>query len=208
MLSKELAKSLLEIKAVSIVDENNLFTWVSGIKSPVYCDNRLTISYPEVRRMIANGFSDLIKKECPDVQVIAGTATAGIPHAAWVAEILNLPMVYVRSSAKAHGKQNQIEGTFDASQKVVLIEDLFSTGGSSLKAVEALQEAGANVVKTYSIFSYNFEEVKTKFDKLNIPFKSLTDYNTLLPIAAEMGYIESEKVEMLKEWSKNPKMFM
>lgn len=207
MLNQELARMLLEIKAVSIVDETNLFTWVSGIKSPVYCDNRLTISYPKVRRTIAEGFAKLIKDQYEDVDVIAGTATAGIPHAAWVADILEKPMVYVRSTAKGHGKGNQIEGVLTAGQKVVLIEDLFSTGGSSLKAVEALKEAGCEVLKVYSIFSYNFSEVKTKFDGAGVAFESLTDYATLLPIASEMGYVEEEKVATLLEWSKNPRIF-
>ena len=207
MLNQELARMLLEIKAVSIVDETNLFTWVSGIKSPVYCDNRLTISYPEVRKKIAGGFADLIKTEYEDVDVIAGTATAGIPHAAWVAELLDKPMVYVRSTAKGHGKGNQIEGVLTPGQKVILIEDLFSTGGSSLKAVEALKEAGGDVLKVYSIFSYNFEEVKTKFDSAGVAFESLTDYGVLLPIASEMGYVEASKVETLLEWSKNPRIF-
>jgi len=207
MLNQELARMLLEIKAVSIVDETNLFTWVSGIKSPVYCDNRLTISYPEVRKKIAGGFADLIKAQYKDVDVIAGTATAGIPHAAWVAELLDKPMVYVRSTAKGHGKGNQIEGVLTPGQKVILIEDLFSTGGSSLKAVEALKEAGGDVLKVYSIFSYNFEEVKTKFDAAGVAFESLTDYGVLLPIASEMGYVEASKVETLLEWSKNPRIF-
>lgn len=207
MLNQELARMLLEIKAVSIVDETNLFTWVSGIKSPVYCDNRLTISYPKVRSTIAKGFADLIEKQYGDVEVIAGTATAGIPHAAWVADLLNLPMVYVRSTAKGHGKGNQIEGAFTPGQRVVLIEDLFSTGGSSLKAVEALKEAGGQVLKVYSIFSYNFSEVQTKFDAAGVAFESLTDYATLLPIASDMGYVEEEKVATLLEWSKNPRIF-
>ncbi len=207
MLNQELARMLLEIKAVSIVDETNLFTWVSGIKSPVYCDNRLTISYPKVRTTIAKGFADLIKKQYKDVDVIAGTATAGIPHAAWVADLLEKPMVYVRSTAKGHGKGNQIEGVLTEGQKVILIEDLFSTGGSSLKAVEALKEAGAEVLKVYSIFSYNFTEVQTKFEAANVAFESLTDYATLLPIASELGYVEEEKVTTLLEWSKNPRIF-
>lgn len=207
MLNQELARMLLEIKAVSIVDETNLFTWVSGIKSPVYCDNRLTMSYPEVRKKIAKGFANLINRQYKDVDVIAGTATAGIPHAAWVAEILNKPMVYVRSTAKEHGKGNQIEGVLKSGQKIILIEDLFSTGGSSLKAVEALKDSGGEVLKVYSIFSYNFSEVKTKFDNAGVAFESLTDYSVLLPIASEMGYVEASKIETLLEWSKNPRIF-
>ena len=207
MLAREIAESLLKIKAVTIVDENNLFTWVSGIKSPVYCDNRMTISYPEVRNKIANGFAELIKSQFPDVEIIAGTATAGIPHAAWVAQILDLPMVYVRSSAKEHGKGRQTEGVLPEGAKVVLIEDLLSTGGSSMKACEALIEEGANVLGALAIFSYNFPVVSELFHDKNIPFATLTDYETLLPIAVEMGYVEASSLETLLKWSKNPKIF-
>lgn len=207
MISRVIAESLLKIKAVTVVDENHLFTWVSGIKSPVYCDNRLTISYPEVRNQIANGFVELIKERFKDVDVIAGTATAGIPHAAFVAQILDLPMVYVRSSAKEHGRGKQTEGTFSTGAKVVLIEDLFSTGGSSVKACEALIEEGANVIGCLGIFSYNFKQVKERFDEISIPFASLTDYETLLPIAVEMGYVDASSLETLLKWRENPKMF-
>lgn len=207
MLAREIAESLLKIKAVTIVDENNLFTWVSGIKSPVYCDNRMTISYPEVRNKIANGFAALIKHQFPDTEIIAGTATAGIPHAAWVAQILDLPMVYVRSSAKEHGKGRQTEGVLPEGAKVVLIEDLLSTGGSSMKACEALIEEGANVLGALAIFSYNFPVVSELFQDKGIPFSTLTDYETLLPIAVEMGYVEASSLETLLKWSKNPKIF-
>lgn len=207
MLAREIAESLLKIKAVTIVDENNLFTWVSGIKSPVYCDNRMTISYPEVRKKIANGFADYIRKNFPETEIVAGTATAGIPHAAWVADILGLPMVYVRSSAKEHGKGKQTEGVLPKGAKVVLIEDLLSTGGSSMKACEALTEEGADVLATLAIFSYNFPQVTEIFESRKIPFATLTDYETLLPIAVEMGYVEASSLETLLKWSKNPKIF-
>jgi orotate phosphoribosyltransferase len=207
MLAKEIAESLLKIKAVTIVDENNLFTWVSGIKSPVYCDNRMTISYPEVRDQIAEGFAQIIKDKYPDVDVIAGTATAGIPHAAWVAQKLNLPMVYVRSSAKEHGRGRQTEGVLPEGAKVVLIEDLLSTGGSSLKACEAINAEGGNVIATLAIFSYNFNEVTEKFNQAEIPFQTLTDYQTLLPIAVEMGYIPESAKETMLAWSQNPRLF-
>ncbi|MDH8679626.1 orotate phosphoribosyltransferase [Fusibacter bizertensis] len=207
MLAREIAESLLKIKAVTIVDEKNLFTWVSGIKSPVYCDNRMTISYPEVREKIANGFVEIIKEKFPDVEIIAGTATAGIPHAAWVAQKLNLPMVYVRSSAKEHGKGKQTEGVLTEGAKVVLIEDLLSTGGSSIKACEALTNEGANVMGTLAIFSYNFSQVDQLFSERNIPYITLTDYRTLLPIAVEMGYVPNTSLETLIKWSENPKMF-
>ncbi len=207
LLREQIAKKLLEIKAVSLVGTDNLFTWASGIKSPIYCDNRLTMSHPEVRKLIANGFAQRIKDEYSDVDIVAGTATAGIPHAAWVADILDKPMVYVRSTAKGHGKGNQIEGKLAKGQKVFLVEDLFSTGGSSLKAVEALLEAGADVVACASIFTYNFPEVAKKFEDAGIKQFSLTDYATLLPIAKEEGYItEEDYVELLK-WSDNPRIF-
>lgn len=207
MLSKRIAEDLLRIKAVSIVDENNLFTWVSGIKSPIYCDNRMTISFPEVRKQIAEGFADLIKEEYPEVEVIAGTATAGIPHAAWVADLLDKPMVYVRSTPKGHGKGRQTEGMSVEGKTVVLIEDLLSTGGSSLKAVDALVEEGAKVLKVYAIFSYNFDSMETRFNDADMPFATLSDYKTLLPVAVEKNYVEAASMETLLKWSENPRMF-
>lgn len=205
--AKEIAKKLLEIQAVTIKDTSNLFTWASGIKSPIYCDNRLTMSYPEVRNAIAEGFKEIIEKEFPEAGIVAGTATAGIPHAAWVSEKMNLPMVYVRSSAKGHGKQNQIEGRLFEGKKVVLIEDLFSTGGSSMKAVKALQEAGAQVIGVVAIFSYNFKKVDDVFKEENIEYRTITNYDVLLPIAMEMGYVKAEELDMLKKWSKDPYIF-
>lgn len=206
-LAEKLAAMLLEIKAVTIVGQDNLFTWVSGIRSPIYCDNRITISYPPVRTAIAQGFAKLILKDFSQADVIAGTATAGIPHAAWVAQELDKPMVYVRSTAKGHGKGNQIEGRLEPGSKVVLIEDLLSTGGSSLKAVEALQEAGAEVICVLAIFSYLFPEVQNKFDAAGIPFQTLTDYGVLLPMAASMGYVKQDEIDGLKAWSGNPRIF-
>ncbi len=206
-LAEKLAAMLLEIKAVSIVGQDNLFTWVSGIRSPIYCDNRVTISYPEVRKAIAGGFAEMIRNAFPETTVVAGTATAGIPHAAWVAHELDKPMVYVRSTPKGHGKGNQIEGRLEPGAKVILIEDLLSTGGSSLKAVEALQEAGAEVIAVLAIFSYQFPEVQDKFGAAGIAFHTLTDYGVLLPRAAEMGYVKAEEFEMLKAWSSNPRIF-
>lgn len=205
--AKEIAKMLLEIQAVTIKDTSNLFTWASGIKSPIYCDNRLTMSYPKVRDAIAEGFKEIIEKEFPRVGIIAGTATAGIPHAAWVAEKMDRPMVYVRSSAKGHGKQNQIEGRLFKARKVLLIEDLFSTGTSSMKAVKALQEAGADVMGVLAIFSYNFQKVDDLFKAENIEYRTITNYDTLLPIAVDMGYVKEEELDMLKKWSKDPYMF-
>ncbi len=207
MLNKRIAKALLQIKAVSVVDKNHLFTWASGIKSPIYCDNRMTMSFPEVRALIADGFAEIVKERFQNVDVIAGTATAGIPHAAWLAERLDLPMVYVRNSAKGHGKGNQIEGADVASKRVVLIEDLISTGGSSLQAVAALREAGAEVLVVAAIFSYNFNEASERFGAANVPFLSLTDYQTLLPVAVEQGYIGESDCAELANWRLNPRIF-
>lgn len=207
MIRKMVARELLNIKAVSITDENNLFTWVSGIKSPIYCDNRMIISYPRVRELVAEGFCRLIETHCPDVDVIAGTATAGIPHAAWVAQKLNKPMVYVRSEAKKHGKGNQIEGRLEAGQKVVLIEDLLSTGGSSLKAVDALKESGGEVLSVAAIFTYGFDEVTTRFSEAGTDFMTITDYPTLLQEAVEMGLVPEASLKLLQEWQKNPRVF-
>lgn len=205
--SKEIAKKLLEIKAVTIKDTSDLFTWASGIKSPIYCDNRITMSYPEVRDSIAEGFKEIIETQFPEAGIIAGTATAGIPHAAWVSQKMDLPMVYVRSSAKGHGKQNQIEGRLFEGKKVVLIEDLLSTGGSSMKAVKALREAGADVIGVVAIFSYNFQKVEDLFREEGVKYTTLTNYDVLLPLAAEMGYVKEEELELLKQWSKNPEIF-
>ena len=152
----EIAKKLLEIKAVVITNEDNLFTWASGIKSPIYCDNRLIMAYPKFRKYVAAEFAKRINGLDENIDVIVGTATAGIPHAAWIADIMDKPMAYVRSSSKAHGKKNQIEGIVSKGQKVVVVEDLLSTGGSALNAVDALKEVGVEVVKVYSIFNYNF----------------------------------------------------
>ena len=207
MSSRDISKFLLEINAVSIARDNNFFTWVSGIKSPIYCDNRLTISYPNVRDRIAESFVEMIRRDYGDVDVIAGTATAGIPHAAWVAQKMGKSMIYVRSGAKAHGKGKQIEGVLKKGDKVVLIEDLLSTGGSSLNAVEAITEAGGDVLKVYGIFNYNFSDLLKRFEDANVKFETITDYETLLPIAVDMGYVDKENLELLMKWSKNPRIF-
>ncbi len=206
--SYEIAKKLLEIKAVVITNEDNLFTWASGIKSPIYCDNRLIMAYPEFRKHVASEFAKRINELDEDIDVIVGTATAGIPHAAWVADLMDKPMAYVRSSSKVHGKRNQIEGIVTEGQKVVVVEDLLSTGGSALNAVEALKEVGADVIKVYSIFNYNFDELVVSFANHLMSYESLTDYKTLLPIAKEIGYITDKDYEVLKSWSENPKMFI
>lgn len=198
-----IAEKLLEIEAVSL-KPNDPFTWASGLKSPIYCDNRLTLSFPEVRREIAIGLKEIVLEKFPGVELVAGTATAGIPHAAWVSELLDLPMCYVRSKAKGHGKGNQIEGKAGAGQKVVVVEDLISTGGSVITAVEALREAGCEVVGVVSIFTYELEKGKELLADAQIGAYSLTDFSTLVKVAEAKGYIEEEEMVSLAEWKKDP----
>ncbi|MDQ1913021.1 orotate phosphoribosyltransferase [Paenibacillus sp. GD4] len=202
-LAENIAAALLKIGAVAL-RPNQPFTWTSGLKSPIYCDNRLTISYPEVREMIADGFVQLIKENYPDVEMIAGAATGGIPHAAWVAQKLNLPMVYVRDKAKGHGKENLIEGAIQPGQKTVVIEDLISTGGSSLKVALAVNEAGAQSLGVLGIFSYQFDKAKEAFDGAGVPFETLTNYTTLVDVALKQGSIEEQDLEALRAWRANP----
>jgi len=204
--AKQIASRLLEIGAVHLRPDEP-FTWTSGIKSPIYCDNRITMSYPAVRKLIAQSFADMIRERYPDVEVIAGTATAGIPHAAWVADLLNLPMIYVRDKAKAHGRQNQIEGKLDQGQKVVVIEDLISTGGSSLKAAQAAQAEGGNVLGVAAIFSYQFQTAEDLFAGAGVPFSTLSNYTALLSVAREQGIIDEAKEQLLSEWRKAPQTF-
>lgn len=204
---EEIAKKLLEIKAVSVVDRSRLFTWASGIKSPIYCDNRMTMSFPQVRKLIASGFSEWIKTEYPETELIAGAAMGGIPHAAWVADNLDLPMVYVRAQAKEHGKGNLVEGFAKPGQKAIVIEDLLSTGGSSIKVVKALKEVGVEVLAVVAIFNYGFPQVDQVFEDEEVPYYALTNYQTLLPIAVREGYIEAKDLAELQAWSVNPRMF-
>lgn len=202
-MEKQIASHLLDIGAV-FLQPNNPFTWSSGIKSPIYCDNRLTLSFPNVRKDIANGLATLIKENYPDVEVIAGTSTAGIPHAAWISEILNLPMCYVRSKAKEHGKGNQIEGSVKIGQRVVVVEDLISTGGSVLTCVEALHEAGCEVLGVAAIFSYELDKAENVFAEKEIKCVTLSDYTTLTEVAKEKGAISAEDVKKLAMWRKDP----
>ena len=198
-LERKLAKELLAIEAVAL-RPNNYFTWTSGIKSPIYCDNRITMSYPSIRREIAAGMVEVIKEKYPAVEVIAGTATAGIPHAAWVSELLDLPMIYVRDSTKKHGKTNQIEGRVLEGQKVVIIEDLISTGLSSLKVAKALREAGAEVLGVVAIFSYELKKAQAAFEEAGVEYITLTNYPVLLEEAVSIDYIHQDDVEKLLEW--------
>ncbi|AIQ48693.1 orotate phosphoribosyltransferase [Paenibacillus sp. FSL R7-0345] len=204
--SKQVAAYLLEIGAVALRPQDP-FTWTSGIKSPIYCDNRLTMSFPEVRNYIAGGFAELIKASYPEAQVIAGTATAGIPHAAWVSDKLNLPMAYIRDKAKGHGKQNQIEGSISPGQKVIVIEDLISTGGSSIKAAQAVEEAGGEVLAVLAIFSYELDRATEAFAAAGVPLQSLSNYTTLIDVALSQGKIAESDVALLQSWRKDPASF-
>lgn len=203
MMKQKIAAHLLDIKAV-FLQPNEPFTWSSGIKSPIYCDNRLTLGYPVVRRDIAQGLADLIKTHYPEVDVVAGTATAGIPHAAWVSEILDLPMAYVRSSAKSHGKGNQIEGRIEKGQKVVVVEDLISTGGSVITAVEALRAAGCEVLGVVSIFTYELELGEKRLQDAEIINHSLSNYTALVNVALEKDLISQQDVAGLTAWRQDP----
>lgn len=202
-LSVKVAKELLSIKAV-FLRPNDPFTWASGIKSPIYCDNRLTLSYPEVRKVIENGLAETVKKYYPDVEILEGTSTAGIAHAAITAEILGLPMGYVRSSNKTHGRENKIEGISPKGKKVVVIEDLISTGGSSLEVVEALREEGANVLGIVSIFTYGLEKGLKKLADANCENHSLSNFETLVEVAAKENYIKEEDKKKVLAFQKNP----
>lgn len=201
---KEISKILLDIEAVSL-SPSEPFIWASGIKSPIYCDNRLILSYPEERRIVESGLTKLIEDNYPGAEYIMGTATAGIPHAALIAQNLKLPMGFVRSSNKDHGKQNKIEGKIVKGAKVVVIEDLISTGGSSIEAAKALEEAGFEVLAIVAIFSYNLESAKENFKGMNFGLKTLTNFEELAEVAAENGIIKEEDILKLNKWRKNPK---
>lgn len=203
-IEKIVAKNLLDVKAVSL-RPNEPFTWASGIKSPIYCDNRWVLSFPGKRSIVADGFVELIKKEYPDCEVVMGTATAGISWAALVADRMGLPMGYVRSSNKDHGKGNKIEGKIEAGQKVVIVEDLISTGGSVKDVVLSLREAGAEVLGVVAIFSYLLPASFEMFESLDCDFKTLSNYDVLIDVALESDYIADSDLEKLKAWKKDPK---
>lgn len=203
-LDHKIAKALLEVGAVEL-QPNNLFTWASGIKSPIYCDNRITMSSPAIRKEIANGLAEAINNNFPGTEAVAGTATAGIPHAAWVSDVLDLPMLYVRSKAKEHGRGNQIEGKVVPGQRVVVIEDLISTGGSSLTAVEALRKSGLEVLGVVSIFTYGLPKAEDSFHEVGINFISLTNYDALVDAAYEVGTITEADIPMLSKWQNDLK---
>ncbi|UXV31310.1 orotate phosphoribosyltransferase [Mammaliicoccus sciuri] len=198
-MTQNIAQSLLEIKAVTLSPDDP-YTWSSGIKSPIYCDNRVTLAYPEIRESIYQGLIELIKEHAQDAEIISGTATAGIPHAAFVADQLKLPMSYVRSKSKGHGKGNQIEGALSKGKKVVVIEDLISTGGSSINAVEALIEDGAEVLGVFAIFTYGINKAEEAFKAIDVPFYTLSNYDELISVAEKEGYIENKDIKTLKAW--------
>ena len=202
-LSRRIAKDLLSIKAVFFRPDEP-FTWASGIKSPVYCDNRLTLTATEVRNDVENGLAELIKTNYPDAEVLMGTSTAGIAHAAITGHILGLPMGYVRSGAKDHGRQNQIEGRLEAGQKVVVVEDLISTGGSVIEVVNVLREAGADVLGIVSIFTYGMKKGLDRLREAEVENHSLTNFDVIAEVAAEEGYIAPGDVERLIKFRNNP----
>lgn len=203
MLTEEIALKLLQINAIRL-NPQNPFTWASGLRSPVYCDNRLALSHPYVRNMIIEGYLDKAKL-CLPLDLIAGVATAGIAYGALVADRMKLPFAYVRSSAKTHGRQNLIEGKVEAESRVLVIEDLISTGGSSLAAVEALREQNCEVAAVIAIFQYNFPEARTRFAEAQCAFQTLTDFTTLIEVAERTGHIKHSDIALLTSWYKDPK---
>ena len=202
-MEKRIAKDLLSIRAVFFRPQEP-FTWASGIKSPVYCDNRLTLTAPEVRTDVENGLASLIREYYPEAEVLMGTATAGIAHAAITAHILGLPMGYVRSGAKDHGRKNQIEGKLEPGQKVVVVEDLISTGGSVIEVVNVLREAGAQVLGVASIFTYNMQKGLDRLREAGVENHSLTNFDVIAQAAADEGYIEPKDVQRLIAFRNNP----
>ncbi len=201
--SRAIAHKLLEISAVRL-QPNDPFTWASGIKSPIYCDNRVTLSYPPVRDLILKALYQQ-SANFEDFDLVAGVATAGIPNGVLLADRLKKPFAYVRDKAKTHGRQNQIEGRVEAGQRVLVVEDLISTGGSSFKAVQALRQEGLHVVGVLAIFSYDFDDATQLFEQNNCPLITVTGYNTLLQEAVSMGYISADDKQTLEDWRTNPK---
>ncbi len=196
---EDIANKLLDIGAI-FLKPNDMFTWASGIKSPIYCDNRMTLSYPSVRNLIRDSFVELIKSKYPQAEAIAGVATAGIPHASLIANEMNLPMIYVRADAKSHGRENQIEGKLNPGTKVVVVEDLISTGGSSLKAVSALKDASLEACGLVAIFTYNLQKAKDNFKAASVDYHALSNYETLIEVALKRGDVQASDLEILKQW--------
>ncbi|MBR6798703.1 MAG: orotate phosphoribosyltransferase [Firmicutes bacterium] len=202
-MKKEIAKGLLDIEAVFLRPDDP-FTWASGIKSPIYCDNRLILTAPEMRTKVENAIADTVKEHYPDAEVLMGTSTAGIAHAAIAGHILDIPMGYVRSGAKDHGRNNRIEGRLEKGQKVVVIEDLISTGGSVIEVVEALREAGADVLGVVSIFTYGMKKGLERLAAADVKNVSLSDFDAVAEVAAETGYIKKEDIARLMAFRDNP----
>ena len=202
-VKREVAKNLLKIKAV-FLSPNAPFTWASGIKSPIYCDNRLTLSYVDTRKVVEQGLADIIKTYYPTCEVVMGTSTAGIAHAAYVSDILGLPMGYVRGGAKDHGRGNQIEGVVPVGKDVVVIEDLISTAGSSIEVVDVLREAGANVLGIASIFTYGLKKGLDRLEAANVINHSLSNFETLVNVAAEENYISQNDIAKILKFQSNP----
>lgn len=202
-MERLIAKHLLDIKAV-FLRPSEPFTWASGIKSPIYCDNRLTLSYPAVRKDVEAGLAKLVKENFPEAECLMGTATAGIAHAALAADILELPMGYVRGGAKSHGRNNRIEGLVKPGMKVVVVEDLISTGGSSIECVDALRGAGCEVIGMVAIFTYGLPKATVNFEKADCKFVTLSNYDTLIEVAVENDYVTEVELEKLKAWKKDP----
>ena len=201
--AKKVAENLLKIKAVFLRPDEP-FIWASGIKSPIYCDNRLILTAPEARDVVENAIAETVKKEYPEAEALFGTSTAGIAHAAIAGHILGMPMGYVRGSSKDHGRNNKIEGKLEKGQKVVVIEDLISTGGSCIDVVDALREAGAEVLGIVSIYTYGMKQGLERLKEANVKNVSLTDFDTVIAVAAETGYIKATDVERLKAFRDNP----
>ena len=202
-VQREVAKNLLKIKAV-FLSPNDPFTWASGIKSPIYCDNRLTLSYVDTRKVVEEGLAEIIRTHFPTCEVVMGTSTAGIAHAAYVSDILGLPMGYVRGGAKDHGRGNQIEGVVPVGKDVVVIEDLISTAGSSIEVVDVLREAGANVLGIASIFTYGLKKGLDRLEAANVINHSLSNFETLVNVAAEENYISQNDIAKILKFQSNP----
>ena len=205
-LARQIAADLLDIGAIKL-QPNEPFTWASGWKSPIYCDNRLSLSFPDVRTRIKDAFCEVVQKEFPEAEGIAGVATAGLPQGAIIADKLALPFLYVRSKSKSHGLENQIEGKLSKGQKVVVVEDLVSTGGSSIKAVDAIRAAGGEVLGMISIFTYGFKQAEENLAKSQVDLIHLSDYSTLVEHALTNGNIEPDQKELLDQWRKEPEVW-
>lgn len=204
-IASNIASKLLQINAIKLSPQNP-FTWASGMKSPIYCDNRMILSYPDIRKAVVEAFVEKAKAFGP-IDVVVGVATAGIPHGALVAEKMGLPFIYVRSKAKAHGRQNQIEGKVNSGDRALVIEDLISTGGSVLTAVEALRQENIEVSGVMAIFTYGFEKADRAFEEANCPFTTLSNYEALLDEAAKEQYISESEKAVLNDWRKAPELW-